>query len=347
MNKVPYLPTLFKLTLILSLCCFIYFLIINGGFMSIIYSLQLGEESTLIVGNFFSHFLFVSFPILTGLAQCMYSTKKIKKMIFIFILIYVFIVVSLPGGRGGGILSVLSAIVIYNYINKKLHFKSFIKYLYLLVLIIPFITILPKLRSLRTANDVINNPIEYIFKSNIKTEEEKIEILADISRAYIPIFIIDHFNINNFWYGNSLKDLFLGLIPRQFYPDKPPVNEGAYIFALSKNLNVAPSMPMKKISVTSSWPPRTLGCWYANFGFLGVLFSSFFFGKLYMFFYNKMHTEKGVFFLLLYPSIIFSFQLSNLGIVNFCILAIVLYFLILLVRFFKPKYENKNCICSS
>ena len=328
-----YISMMFRWTLIVSVVCFIMFYFTNGGLINILSQFSSGERSKLVTESLFSHVLFMSLPILAALTQCMYIIKRFKKGICALILGYCLFVSSLSGGRGGSLTIIIIVLAISNYMGFKLRIKHFVKYSFLLILIIPFFVLLPKLRSI-DIDVVMENPTLLLEKDRTQ-KSNSIEQWADLSRAYIPIFIVDYFDVSNFWYGRSFQDLFQGLIPRAFFEDKPPVDDGRYIFRLAiGDHSFVPSIPAKQFVGGSSWPPRTLGSWYANFGVLGIIIAAIIMGRIYIHFYNKIY--ENLFYLLLYPSVLF-LQLSNLGIVNFCIHVIVLYSLLLLSKIFYKR----------
>ena len=54
--------------------------------------------------------------------------------------------------------------------------------------------------------------------------------------------IISYFSENEFWYGSGLLSFFNAFIPRALYPDKPVVDNGIYVIAMSTGQQVTPPM---------------------------------------------------------------------------------------------------------
>jgi oligosaccharide repeat unit polymerase len=331
-QKVPYVPVLFYLTLFLTVFCFADYLISNGGIQSILYRISVGGRSEMISSNFLSQFLFISISILACLLHCMYVCEKLSGFAYFFGILLILLIGLTSGGRGNALDTIMVILITYNFVSNRISVRYIFKLLPLVFIIfVPVIMIMPLLRNTTNMENFIDNPTDFIMENVQDSLDKQTNIYSDISRAYIPIFITDYFNEDNYWHGRSFKDLFLSFIPRRFYKEKPPVDDGIYITALMNGYNVAPSMALEKIPANSSCPPRNY-VWYANFGLLGLLVSGFIVGKLCMFFYYKVYTEKGIYFLLLIPKIL-SANLSIGSIFGLCRMLILLYLLIFFAKF--------------
>jgi oligosaccharide repeat unit polymerase len=339
LDNVSHLSILFYLSFILSVFCFIVFFITNGGLELIIIQWGSGNRSELVTGNIFSHLLFVLNPVLAGLNQCMYSIKKIKKYQMILLLFYFIVVSMMNGGRGGVFTVIITSVIIYNYVKQSVRLNYLIRYSWLLIFLIPFFTIMANLRSISTVENFVDNPVS-ILEEDATVLEDNLAKWKDLSRADIQIFIIDHFNRNNFWYGRSFKNLLYGLIPHKYYPDKPAIDDGAYINTLAMGSNVSPNTPSHRLSNFSSWPPRTVGAWYANFGIVGVILAAFIMGNIYMLFYGKIKTNNR-FYILLYPIVLLNLHLSILGIINMCLLVISMSILVVVSKIIASMKNNR------
>lgn len=138
--------------------------------------------------------------------------------------------------------------------------------------------------------------------------------VLNLSYNDIYIFVMAHFSEAGFWWGSIYGDIYLKLSSYFFQVAGPSPDEGLYIFNLYHGMLVGPPMLMDQM-LHNSWPPRTFGNGYLNFGVLGVLcffsIKGFFVGLAY----KVMATSRyNPVFMYLYLHLLFSFQLSNLKI---------------------------------
>ena len=320
--NVSFYLRFFYCVLFITIITFFLFVINNGGLMAIVANWAISRTDVL-SGNIEFYVVHNLSPILAGLSMFLYAKKQISRFKMVSVILFViFANIILKGGRGDAIIIILTVLILYNYIVKKIDYKFLSRQVYLLLLIIPFFIIIPLLRNADNNEAFLEDPISFVFSENRLGSDQNSGLMggADLSRAYIPIFIIDHFNTNNFWYGASFFHLLEAPIPRSWYPQKGPVDEGRYITQIVIGGNVAPPISLNELNSSYSWPTRTIGTWYANFGLLGVIISAFLLGKIIAVYYNKMNVTRNPIWLLLYPSFLMTFQLSNLILTNFLIL---------------------------
>ena len=89
--------------------------------------------------------------------------------------------------------------------------------------------------------------------------------------------IISYFSENEFWYGAGLLSFFYAFVPRALYPEKPVVDNGVYVIAMSDGQQVTPPMVPEDLP-HYGWPESYMSG-YMEAGwlglFLGVLLSCF------------------------------------------------------------------------
>lgn len=92
---------------------------------------------------------------------------------------------------------------------------------------------------------------------------------------YLFVFGTENFGtIDTLWYGSSFRDLFTGIIPSSIYPNKPPLEEGVYIYNIINGVYVKPSVPASSLYM-SAWPIDTIGVMYVNFHYIGCIFGAY------------------------------------------------------------------------
>lgn len=136
--------------------------------------------------------------------------------------------------------------------------------------------------------------------------------IVNFSYNDIYMFVIYHFSHADLWYGKVFLDFQyrftggpMGLAP-------PSLDEGVYIYNLFLGYPVEPPLPID-LMAANSWPPRTFGNGYMNFGIPGVVAFSFIQGYLTGLAYRMMNrSDRHPIFIFLFLLFIFSFQVSNL-----------------------------------
>ncbi len=265
-----------------------------------------------------------------------FKNNMLKKIILISLVLFTFIILTTLGGRKSSLEFVIFCIIIWNYkIGKIKNLKK--KILLLSPLAIFYMIAIP---ILRTSQDIMGY-ITDIGGFSKEVLSNLTSIITEVSYVGHYLFIINYFDNHEFWLGKTFKDLFFVVIPRSFYPDKPPVDDGVYVKSLVEGMNIAPNAPYTTL-YKSSLPPETFGNMYLNFGFIGVLIGMFLLGLIFRQSYEYMiKNEYNLFSILIYANIIISFQLSNLRITQF--FSDLLLYMILFSVFFTFKiYKNNN-----
>lgn len=138
--------------------------------------------------------------------------------------------------------------------------------------------------------------------------------IVNFSYNDIYMFVIHHFSYNDFWYGKVFLDFtyrFTGGIQNL---GPPPIDEGVYIYNLFLGQPVEPPLPTE-LMAANSWPPRTFGNGFMNFGLPGVVVFSFIQGWMIgLAFKFMLRTNRHPIFLFFFLLLVFSFQVSNLKI---------------------------------
>jgi hypothetical protein len=153
------------------------------------------------------------------------------------------------------------------------------------------------------------------------------EILQGNKYVETQIFIMAHFNLDNIWLGRTFISILYAPIPRKYYADKPPLDDGVIIHTLLMGYNAHSNMSMRQLSA-SSWPPGTMGTMFMNFWYPGVIVGMFLLGVIYQYTFRRLiRKECSIAALAIYILVVWRFQLSTLNIVNTITgLAIILVF---------------------
>lgn len=260
-------------------------------------------------------------------------TKEKIKILDIVLIILAGIMVGL-GGRKALIMLVIESAAVYHFVVKPIKIKQIfnLKVVTICCFIFLFFTTYSKLRTPGAFEDFVSNPIDFYVEKN---EGGLTKSLA--GESYVPFYvsIVDYFDSNTKWDGSSFLGLMSAFIPSSFYSDKPPVDDGMYLYSIAHGKNVVPPMPTKDLDGTS-WPLETFGSMYANWGFIGVIVGMLLLGYIISYTFKKMVYSNYQFkYVIFYIMMLFTFEISTLRIVQAIIAFVLLSFVQLVI---KRKY---------
>ncbi|QYJ72799.1 hypothetical protein K0H59_07145 [Shewanella sp. FJAT-51649] len=227
-------------------------------------------------GFFVTSFLSVGFfihycSIKLSLGKCI----KYDKFILFFLLIIFFIMLASFGERKNPILLLIYSIVSWNFSVSKVKLLT-LKNILLFSGLLFFAALAPVLRKHNATEYYLSNPIELLMDALPYIGE----VFKRFSEIDISLFIFSYFQgVDQFWFGATFIDFLTGFIPSSFYPDKPPLDEGVYIYALAHFNNVTPPVPFHSMAPVG-WPLSRVTAGYVHFGVIGVAVSAFIVGVI-------------------------------------------------------------------
>jgi hypothetical protein len=109
--------------------------------------------------------------------------------------------------------------------------------------------------------------------------EERIsrDVIGRVGTLERKMVVIGHFTLEKIWLGKGY--LLVAPIPRNRYPDKPPVDAGVYLKEIAEGGQPKVNVPAWKINATS-WPEGNLAGWM-NFHLIGYLIFSLVTGMVF------------------------------------------------------------------
>lgn len=117
------------------------------------------------------------------------------------------------------------------------------------------------------------------------------EIINRLAIPEVEILVIDHFSERNLWQGESWFDLKYLLCPVSICQNKPPIDDGVYLYNISLGYKTFPGTAVSDL-YASSYPFETWSIFYANFGIIGVALGGFLIGLLLATINNNCYSEK-------------------------------------------------------
>ncbi|MGA1933800.1 O-antigen polymerase [Arcobacter sp. YIC-464] len=302
----------------LLLLCFLgYYLFLNsiGGLFYLLQNID--SKSTIIAGTGYYQAIYYTAGFLSvGYLVIAFSQSNkslIKKIYLVVIILSIFLIFTSIGSRKTPILFILFTFLIWNYhINKVKIFTT--KNIIFGFIGLIYFSAMPLFRA-QGAFEYYSNNLDILFIDSFEKLFNFFERFSELDRS---LMIYSIFDSSNYWLGTSFKDILYAPIPRSMFPDKPPLDEGVYIYNIAHGNIVSPTTSLLKMTAVG-WPPNTITNMYINFGYIGVPIGGLIFGYFLKYFYNLVvHLNYNPIGMYLYSSAIFgSLALTNRNIVSF------------------------------
>ena len=248
------------------------------------------------------------------------SLKRIISYFLLLIMIGISMGSYLIYSRRSPALELLMLVIFaYNYLIKGIRIKDAIKprTILIFIAIISIIVVMPAIRQGQNA----------VFRAT--------NILDEFSYLGRDIGSYEYFSQNEKWFGKSYTSLIFAPIPSALYENKPPVDDGMYLYNILRGNAITPPVPVNNIAFYNSYPFSTQGILYANFGVLGVIIGELLMGFLYARTYKKLLNTRSDFMVIAYQLVIYQLELSSLSIVQTLIPLIVSFIVYKVVTGFK------------
>ena len=327
-------------SLILFILTFVlYFLFLNkvGGLSYLL--LNLSNKTLVIQGTGFYRNAYLVTSLLSIGFFIFYLSKTntltFMNKFFLFSIVSIFfLMLASTGERKNPILVLIYTFMLWNFKISKIKLVT-TKNISAFILILIFASLAPILRKSGSTEFYMANPSLLIVDSMPYIGE----LFKRFSEIDISLFIYSYFNdLDRFWYGSSIVDFFTGLIPRDFYPDKPPLDEGVYIYALAHYYNVTPPTPFHSM-LPVGWPLSRVTSGWVHFGPIGVILYAVFTGYILKMFYNiSLHTNFSPQSMFMYATLLATnFGISNAFVFNNLMTLFILIIITLIIKSFVLK----------
>lgn len=190
-----------------------------------------------------------------------------ERLFLILIVIFIFLTLLAVGERKNSILVIIYTMAAWNLRIKTIKIITS-KNLILLAFLMIFSSLFPELRKSGAMDLIISNPSDVLLSSL----DNWAQLFARMSDVETSLFIYSYFDdANKFWFGATWMDLITGLIPASLIQNKPPIDEGVYIYALAHYYDIFPPVPFNSL-IPVGWPVSRVTGPYVHFGTIGVLF---------------------------------------------------------------------------
>lgn len=176
------------------------------------------------------------------------------------ILFFGMLILFTLGSRTAPIFLLFTALVYLHFCHKKFTFSLRVFLLFSIIFIAGVVL------SLSRYDD-------FDSKLQLQLSEVSFELWFALIGGYFTYIIrdsviISYFSENEFWYGSGLWSFLYAFIPRALYPEKPVIDNGIYVIAMSNGQQVTP--PMVPIDLPGYGWPEGYMSGYMEAGWLGL-----------------------------------------------------------------------------
>lgn len=328
-----YLSLLFFLVTII-----IYTIFLNqiGG---LLYLISNFSNKTLVVqgtGWYRNGFLITSM-LSTGMFILALKTKRLNRffwnIIFFILLLTFFSILASVGERKNPLILLFFSMAMWHFnIKPILIFR--LRYLFLGLIFIAFAATAPALRKEGATDLYLKDPKLLLSDSAPYIGE----LFKRFSEVDISLFIYSYFDERQeFWRGSTWPDLITGIIPSAYYENKPPLDEGVYIYNLAHFVHATPQTPFNEL-IPVGWPLSRVTSGYAHFGIVGVLIYAILTGIILKYIYVSVERTKSPQAVALYSlMMISSFGISNAFIANTLVILLLLIMFSVILKIFTRR----------
>lgn len=326
----PYKNRTIKYTVVLGavvgLLAYINFVGSNGGIVVLLNNMS--QRSKLFSGSNYIFILFNFWLFSIYLLLDNYQ-KKANKVLFIFMMAIYVLSMFVFGGRSQILQPIVMAIILYNFRVKKIKIYN-IKVILGVALMICFIFLFAIIRKPGQFENYVQNP--RLIKEDLIDEGKNLSVeLSSIDRQ---MFVVNSFSGSEYWLFKSIIRLPLGIVPSSIYTNKPPVDDGIYIWNKAIYGEVKVGTPYVYLA-KNSWPMTTFSSGYANLGIIGVVFFSIIHAFVITKLYNLVNSNKNIINIFIYINVLFTLQIASLQIMQVIISLIAIFLLKIAINLFN------------
>ncbi|MCW8194207.1 hypothetical protein F6455_05365 [Proteobacteria bacterium 005FR1] len=218
------------------------------------------------------------------------------------------------GGRKGPLVIVIFSLVLYSAHVKRFRIAT-LRNAIGFALVLLYSAVMPLFRVAGAVEYYLARPAELLpdAMSNIGVLFRR---LTDIDTS---LFIFEAFDSTNYWLGKHLLGIFYAPLPRSYFPAKPPVDDGVYIYNMAvSGSNVDPLTPMTNL-LPAGWPLTNVTSAFVTGGFMLVPLFGILMGIVAQYVYRKMaRSGRSPETLFIYLMVVVgNFQFTTLRLANF------------------------------
>lgn len=257
------------------------------------------------------------------------NKSKSSKILFWGIFIITLLSTMIFGARKPALMLVLQVLMFNHFVNRKYTLKKLLSLRSLIVVIgiSMFMVMMPMLRG-SAETDLMHDPLSWAKEAS----GSLFSVFDEFSYCAGDFFVFDYFSKHELWNGQTYLNILVQWIPSSIFPEKPPMDDGMYLWNMMNGYIVTPTTPTRQLPLDSSIPFTMEGALFANFGILGLCIGALLIGILYQKVYKVLiDTNCPIIMLIIYQNIMFVFVPSVLHttsvIITCVLLGLIIYFL--------------------
>jgi hypothetical protein len=262
------------------------------------------------------------------------NTSNFFKSIFLFLSIVLgFVCLGLFGERKAPLLLIAVLLVAIKFISPQISFFR-ARYFFLGFAILVFSSIAPVMRKPENIEYFISGDFMQIY---IGMLESSTQIFINFSDFPVSVLVFGMVNdVSELWHFRTISDFFYGFIPSSFYSQKPPLDEGVYIYNLAQGNSVTLGSAFNDM-IPVGWPLSRINGPYLHLWYPGVILGAVFSAGVTVFLYNRVVKNLNPPLLFLYSMVC----VTSFGLTNAHIFSLITHIIILGPLFFLFRKTNR------
>ena len=259
--------------------------------------------------NTFSTY-FVNSAVLSAEYFMCKTGRKGSRISFLIITALSALTLIVFGARKPVLMMFVRIFICYHYLKHYYRLRDLFrpKTIAAILLLVLFMLMMPMLRYYENSN-IYLTPGAWVDQSLDSVNS----IFREFSYLTGDMYTFENFDLSNYWGGKVYLNIFTQWIPRSLFPNKPPMDDGMYLYNMMRGVSVTQNMPTVSLPYQTSVPFTLEGSLYVNFGWLGVILGCLFVGMLYQYVYKVMNEcDYNIMTIFIYQTIIFEFTPSVL-----------------------------------
>lgn len=262
------------------------------------------------------------------------SSKFVKSIFLCLSIVLGFVCLGLFGERKAPLLLIAVLLIAAKFISPQISFFR-ARYIVIGLAIFIFSSIAPVMRQPENIEHFISGDFVPIFSGML---ESSTQIFLNFSDFPVSVFVFGMVNgIDDLWHFKTISDFFYGFIPSSFYDQKPPLDEGVYIYNIAQGNSVTLGSAFKDMTPVG-WPLSRLNGPFLHFWYPGVFLGAIFSAGVTVFLYNHLVKNLNPPLLFLYSMVC----LTSFGLTNAHIFSLITHTIILGPLFFLFRRVKKD-----
>lgn len=206
--------------------------------------------------------------------------KTIKYSGVGLLILVAFSALTMGGERKNPYLLIVYALLMWHFCGNQLKLLG-LRNVFVFVGLLAYAAVVPVLRTQDGLGVFLDDPLGFLVLALPYTAE----IFKYFSGIETALYILSTFTtVSDTWFYSTLPDFFTGFIPSGMYPNKPPIDEGVYIYNLAQGGSFDIPTPFTQLTPVG-WPLSRMMGPYVHLFYPGVFIFGILTGVFVKYFY--------------------------------------------------------------